>query len=230
MVQSRTGDPWEKNLDCQVSGHCYLEKAGLGIFSWLVYICQTLLPFCMKKTPNPFHWGPMHVSVMGESTSVYIRRCVKLKCAYGDLHILTISRMKRIKIFLFLFCSAIWSNPYTRPLADPCFLKLTRADALPEVVKIVVNWWDPCFIHLRSPEQFEKNAVFVRGLWAFRCHWQKCEKQIELEVDSGGGRGGCWKFDEPRVATKNYQLKNQWKGERNWARRWTSDPSSRSLV
>ena len=33
MVQSRTGDPWEKNLDCQVSGHCYLEKAGLGIFS-----------------------------------------------------------------------------------------------------------------------------------------------------------------------------------------------------
>ena len=63
MVQSRTGDPWEKNLDCQVSGHCYLEKAGLGIFSWLVYICQTLLPFCMKKTPNPFHWGPMHVCI-----------------------------------------------------------------------------------------------------------------------------------------------------------------------
>ena len=63
MVQSRTGDPWEKKLDCQVSGHCYLEKAGLGIFSWLVYICQTLLPFCMKKTPNPFHWGPMHVCI-----------------------------------------------------------------------------------------------------------------------------------------------------------------------
>ena len=52
--------------------------------------------------------------------------------------------------FLFQFCSA------TRPLADPCFLKLTCAHALLEVVKIVVNWWDPCFIHLRSPEQFEK--------------------------------------------------------------------------
>ena len=102
---------------------------------------------------------------MGESTSVFIRRFVKLKCAYGDLHILTVSRLLFFFImFLFRFRSAVWSDPYTRPLADPCFLKLTRAHALPEVVKIVVNWRDPCFIHLRSPEQFEKNAVFVRGL------------------------------------------------------------------
>ena len=27
---------------------------------------------------------------------------------------------------------------------------------MPEVVKIVVNWRDPCFIQLRSPEQFGK--------------------------------------------------------------------------
>ena len=124
---------------------------------------------------------------MGESTSVFIRRFVKLKCAYGDLHILTISRIKRIKKKMFWFRSAIWSDPYTRPLSDPCFLKLTCAHALLEVIKIVVNWRDPCFIPLRSPEQFEKNAVFVRGLWAFRRHWQKCEKQ--MEVDSGGGCG-----------------------------------------
>ena len=58
-------------------------------------------------------------------------------------------------IFLIQFCSAIWSDPYTRPLAEPCFLKLTHVHALPEVVKIV-NWRDPCFIHLRSPEQFGK--------------------------------------------------------------------------
>ena len=127
---------------------------------------------------------------MGESTSVFIWRFVKLKCAYGDLRILTISRIKRSKKnVLFRFRSAIWSDPYTRPLADPCFLKLTRVHALLEVVKIVVNWQHPCFIQPRSPEQFEKNAVFVRGLWAFRRHWQKCEKQMELEVDSGGGRG-----------------------------------------
>ena len=69
---------------------------------------------------------------------------------------------------LFRFRSAIWSDPYTWPLADPRFLKLTRAHALSEVVKIV-NWRDPCFIHLRSPEQYEKCR-------AFRRHWQKCKK------------------------------------------------------
>ena len=93
-----------------------------------------------------------------------------------------------IYIFLFLFRSASWSNPYTRPLADPCFLKLTRAHVLPEVVKIV-NWRDPCFTHMKSPEQFGKKAVLVRRRRAFRRHWQKCKKQMELEVDSGGGRG-----------------------------------------
>ena len=98
-------------------------------------------------------------------------------------------QIKKNKIKLFWFRSAIWSDPYTRPLADLCFLKLMHAHALPKVVKIVVNWRDPCFIHLRSPEQLKKNAVFVRGLRAFRRPWQKCEKQMELEVDSGGGRG-----------------------------------------
>ena len=42
---------------------------------------------------------------MGESTSVFIRRLVKLKCAYGDLRILTISRIKRIKIYIFVSIS-----------------------------------------------------------------------------------------------------------------------------
>ena len=65
-------------------------------------------------------------------------------------------------IFLFWFCSAIWSDLCTRPLADPCFLKLTRAHALPEVVKIV-NWRDPCFIQLKSPEQFEKKCCLSEG-------------------------------------------------------------------
>ena len=47
---------------------------------------------------------------------------------------------KNLKKKLFQFHSAIWSNPYTRPLADPCFLKqLTCAHTLPEVMEIVVN-------------------------------------------------------------------------------------------
>ena len=49
---------------------------------------------------------------MGESTSVFVRRFVKLKCAYGDLRILTISRMKRIKINIFVsisFCNLVQS-------------------------------------------------------------------------------------------------------------------------
>ena len=104
-----------------------------------------------EKQKQDFKILALSVSVnrsvsMGESTSVFIRRFVKLKCAYRDLRILKISRIKKIKK-LFRFRSAIWSNPYTRPLADPCFLKLTHAHALPEVVKIVVNWRDPCRIH-----------------------------------------------------------------------------------
>ena len=159
-----------------------MTALGIIVWWWLTGVLFTLI----SLSGCSLHY------CMGESTSVFIRRFVKLKCAYGDLRILTISRIKRIKKRkekLFRFRSAMWSDPYTQPLADPCFLKLTRAYTLPEVVKIVVNWRDPCFIHLRSPEQFEKNAVFVRGLWAFRRHWQKCEKQMEMEVDSGGGRG-----------------------------------------
>ena len=98
---------------------------------------------------------------MGESTSVFIWRFVKLKCAYGDLCILTISRF--FYFYLFKFCSTIWSDPYTRPLAAPCFLKLTCAHALLEVVTVVVNWRDPCFIHQRSPEQFEKMPCLSEG-------------------------------------------------------------------
>ena len=174
--------------------------------------------------------------------SVFIRRFVKLKCAYGDFRILTISRTKRIKKKKkFWFCSAIWSDLCTRPLADPCFLKLTRAHALPEVVKIVVNWRDPCFIQLKSPEQFEKKCCLSEGY------------ELSVAIDKNVKNKSNWKwiqevdadgvpfchsvmsnFDEPRVAAKKLKIinlkKTQWKGERNWARRWTSDPSSRNLI
>ena len=117
---------------------------------------------------------------------------------------------------MFQFRSAIWSDPDTRPLADPGFLKLTHVHTLLEVVKIVVNWWDPCFIHLRSPEQFEKNAVFVREGYELSITIDKNVKNKwnwkwiqEVDADRVPFRHWCRKFDKPRVATKNYQLKKQ---------------------
>ena len=122
---------------------------------------------------------------MGESTSVFIRRFIKLKCAYRDLRILTISR---IKIYIFVSISFRNLVRSIHTTTSGSMFSEANVCALPKVVtKLLWNWRDPCFIHLRSPEQFEKNAVFVRGLWAFRRHCQKCKKQ--MAVDSGGGRG-----------------------------------------
>ena len=109
-------------------------------------------------------WHVDHIVCMGESTSIFIRRFVKLKCAYGDLRILTISRIK-IYIFVLIY-SAIWSYPYTWPLADPCFLKLTHAHGVArsgenccELAGSLLNtFWE-------SPEQFEKKChVYQRAM------------------------------------------------------------------
>ena len=57
-------------------------------------------------------------------------------------------------------------------------------------MKIVVNWRDPCFIHLRSPEQFEKMPCLSGGYELSVAIDKNVKKtQMELEVDSGGGRG-----------------------------------------
>ena len=55
------------------------------------------------------------VFCMGESTSVFIRRFVKLKGAYGDLRILTISRVKRILKIFFCFDFVPQSGPIHTP-------------------------------------------------------------------------------------------------------------------
>ena len=157
---------------------------------------------------------------MGESTSIFIRRFIKIEmCIQRSPYFENFQNKKNFKKKLFRFRSSIWTNPYTQPLADPCFLKLMHAHALLEVVKIVVNWRDPCFMHLRSPEQFEKNAVFVRGLWAFCHHWQKWKRKWIQEVDTDGVPFWHWcrKFDKPRVATKNYQLKKPMKRRKELA-------------
>ena len=55
---------------------------------------------------------------MGESTSVFIWRFVKLKCAYGDLRILTIFRIKRINFLIFYFV------PQSGPIHTPDHLQI----------------------------------------------------------------------------------------------------------
>ena len=146
---------------------------------------------------------------MGESTSVFIQRFVKLKCAYGDLCILTISRINYIYIFLFQFHSAISSDPYTRPLADPYFLKLTPAHALPKVMKIVVNWQDPCFNHLSEKARAVKkkcrvcqretifpspltNMLKTNGIGSGFWRWTQLEYHFVIGVESSMSQG--WHF------------------------------------
>ena len=127
---------------------------------------------------------------MGESTSVFIRRFVKLKCAYGDLRILTISRIKRIKIYIFVLIS--FRNLVQSIHPTTCRSMFSEANACARVARSGENCCELAGSLLYTFEKsraVRKNAVFVRGLWAFRRCWQKCKKQMELEVDSGGGRG-----------------------------------------
>ena len=127
---------------------------------------------------------------MGESTSVFIRRFVKLKCAYGDLRILTISRIKRIKKYIFVSIS--FRNLVRSIHPTTCRSMFSEANACARVAGSGENCCQLAGSVLYATEKsraVRKNVVFVRGLWAFCRHWRKCEKQMELEVDSGGGRG-----------------------------------------
>ena len=114
---------------------------------------------------------------MGESTSVFIRRFVKLKCAYRDLRILTISRIKRIKkkkIVSISFRSLIRSIHLTT-----CRSMFSEANACTRVAGSGENCCELAGSLLYTSEKSRavwKNAMFVRGLWAFRRHWQKCKK------------------------------------------------------
>ena len=82
-----------------------------------------LAPVDTHPTPINTHPHP-HLSThpvnahMGESTSVFIRRFVKLKCAYGDLRILTIFRIKRINFLIFYFV------PQSGPIHTPDHLQI----------------------------------------------------------------------------------------------------------
>ena len=153
---------------------------------------------------------------MGESTSVFIRRFVKLKCAYGDLRILTISRIKRIKRYIFVLIS--FRNLVRSIHPTTCRSMFSEANACARVAGSGENCCELAGSLLYTFEKsraVRKNAVFVRGLWAFRRHWQKCKKnkwnwKWIQEVDADGVPFWHWgrRFDEPRVATKKLKIIN----------------------
>ena len=91
------------------------------------------------------------VSQLWHANQTFCQDCVppvtcRLHCLHGWKYVHIYTEIRKIEmcirrspyfdnfqnkknIFLFWFCSAIWSYPYTWPLADPCFLKLTRVHA-----------------------------------------------------------------------------------------------------
>ena len=166
------------------------------------------------------------ISIMGESTSVFIQRCVKMKCAYGDLRILTISRIKRIKKYFFVLISF---RNLVRSI-DPTTCRSMFSEA--NVVKIVVNWRDPCFRHLRSPEQFEKThhvcqlSVTIDNNVKNKWNWKWIQK---VDVDGVPFGHWCRTIDELRVATKK-QTKKTMKRRKELGSEVDIDPSSRNLV
>ena len=102
---------------------------------------------------------------MGESTSVFIQRFVKLKCAYRDLHILTISRIKRIKKYFFVLISVRSLVRSIHPTT--CRSMFSEANACACIAGSGENCCQLAGSVLYTTEKsraVRKNAVFVRGL------------------------------------------------------------------
>ena len=110
------------------------------------------------------YYGDQH-KFMGESTSVFIRRFIKLKCAYGDLRILTISRIKRIKICIFVLIS--FRNLVRSIHPTTCRSMFSEANTCARVAGSGENCCKLAGSLLYTFEKsraVRKSAVFVRGL------------------------------------------------------------------
>ena len=145
---------------------------------------------------------------MGESTSVFIRRFVKLKCAYGDLRILTISRIK-IDIFVSIsFCNLVRSRHPTT-----CRSRFSEANTCVRVAGSGENCCELAGSVLYSSEKsravWKKCCVCQRAMsfpWPLTKMWKtngtgsgfRRWTQTEYRFDTQW----CRKFDEPSVATK----------------------------
>ena len=79
------------------------------------------------------------------------------------------------KIVSISFCNLVWSiHPTT------CRSMFSEANACARVAGSGENCCELAGSLLYTSEKsraVRKNAVFVRGLWAFRCHWQKCKNK-----------------------------------------------------
>ena len=147
------------------------------------------------KTPSISSSAQLHIHThththMGESTSVFIRRFVKLKCAYGDLRILTIFRIKRIIFYLFLIS---FRNLVRSIHPTTCRSMFSEANACTRVAGSDENCCELAGSLLYTSEK-------SRAVWKKCCVWQRAVRfpspltkmfflKMELEVDSGGGHG-----------------------------------------
>ena len=126
-----------------------------------------------------------------------------MKCAYGDLRILTISRIKSIKIYIFVLIS--FRNLVRSIHPTTCRSMFSEANACARVARSGENWRDPCFIHLRSPEQFEKvpclsegyelsvaidkNVKKTNGTGSGFRRWTRTEYRFDIGVESSMSQG-----------------------------------------
>jgi len=99
---------------------------------------------------------------MCESTSVFIRGFVKLKCAYGDLRILTISRIKK-----YIFDSILFRNLVRSIHPTTCRTMFSEANACARVAGSGENCelaGSLLYTSEKSRAVRKKNAMFVTGL------------------------------------------------------------------
>ena len=182
----------------------------------------------MRSDRTIFSWRSAHFSLcwhcqlsvhnlcsqpwcMGESTSVFIWRFVKLKCAYRDLRILKISRIKRIKKKkkkMISFCNLVWSiHPTT------CTSMFSEANACARVAGSGENC---CKLVGSLPYTPEKS----RAVWKKICVCQRAmsfpSPLTKMEKTNGTGSGFkrwtrseyCFDIGVESSMSRGLQLKN----------------------
>ena len=146
---------------------------------------------------------------MGESTSVFIRRFIKLKCAYGDLCILTISRIKRIKKYIFVLISFRNLDRSIHPTTcRSMFSDCQKWWKLLWIGGILFSNCSGLYTSEKSRAVRKKCRVCQRAMsflslltemWERKRNWKWIQ---EVDVDRVPFQRWCRKFDKPRVATK----------------------------
>ena len=149
-------------------------------------------------------WFQVSPCCMGESTSVFIRRFVKLKCAYGDLRILTISRIKK-----YFFVSISFRNLVRSIHPTTCRSMFSEANTC---ACVAGSSEDCCELAGSLLYTSEKSRAVRKKMPCLSEGYElsvAIDKNVKKQtaVDSGGGHGvpfqhWCQKFDEPRVAAK----------------------------